>query len=114
MRTRRAGFLTVFLGLAVQCASAQCWPPRTDFSGEELTACYMAEYRRCEETAPNFRAEGAKSIGKMTSDPRYKKIMKSKDFDRLKEEAYRNLIATKWEAGGSCRAMLESLQAGRF
>lgn len=85
-----------------------------DLSAEELTACFMAEYRWCEENVPNFRSAASSGLGKMTSDSRYKKILKSKDFDRLKEEAYRNLLGTKWAAGGSCRAKLEYLQAGKF
>lgn len=109
-----AGLLALLLSLAAQRASAQCWPDTGKFSAEELTACFMAEFRRCEEIVPNFRAAASNGMGKMTSDPRYKSIMKSKDFDRLKEEAYRNLLATKWEAGGSCKATLEYLQAGKF
>lgn len=74
----------------------------------------MAEYQRCEETVPGFGARAAKSIAKLTSDPKYKEIAKSKDFEGFRQSAYKNLLATNWRPGDQCKAKLEYLESGQF
>jgi|tagenome__1003787_1003787.scaffolds.fasta_scaffold20885149_2 hypothetical protein len=74
----------------------------------------MAEYQRCEETVPGFKGRASKSIGKFTSDQKYRDLAKSKDFDRLRQVAYKNLISTNWRAGDECKAKLEYLEHGKF
>lgn len=91
-------------------ASAQCWPPGRDLSAVELTACFMAEYRRCEEQVPGFKNQAAKAIDRFTSHPKYKEIAKSKDFERFRQEAYKNLAAQPVSDG--CGSKLSYLENG--
>jgi hypothetical protein len=111
-------FFTSTLMSALVCfsfeASAQCWPPGRDLSAVELTSCFMAEYQRCEELVPGFKNRAASSINNFTNSPKYREIAKSKDFDRFREEAYKNLVATKWYPGDSCNGKLRVLENGRF
>ena len=114
MRKTLAFFVPLLLALSSPGALAQCWTEGPDRSAVELTACFMAEYQRCEETIPEFRAKANKSIEKLTSDPKYREIAKSKDFDRFRREAYKNLVATNWRSGNGCRNKLKVLERGKF
>ena len=114
MRKTSAYFVPLLLALFSPGALAQCWTEGPDRSAVELMACFMAEYQRCEETIPDFRAKAKKSIEKLTSHPKYREIAKSKDFDRFRLEAYKNLVATKWRGGDGCRSTLETLESGKF
>ncbi|MDP2144119.1 MAG: hypothetical protein Q8J80_08290 [Gallionella sp.] len=93
-------------------ASAQCWPPGRNLSAVELTACFMAEYQRCEEQVPGFKNQAAKGIDKFTNQPRYREIAKSKDFDRFRQEAYNNLAGQPVSSG--CSSKLAYLKKGMF
>ena len=93
-------------------ASAQCWPLGRDLSAVELTACFMAEFQRCEEQVPDFKNQAAKGINKFTSHPRYREIAKSKDFERFRQEAYKNLAGQP--VSGGCGAKLAYLEKGVF
>ena len=92
--------------------SAQCWPPGRDLSSVELTACFMAEYQRCEEQIPGFKNQAAKGIDKFTNHPKYREIAKSKDFERFRQEAYQNLAGQP--VSGGCRSKLVYLEKGVF
>lgn len=111
----RSIFTSTFMPILV-CfsleASAQCWPPGRDLSAVELTACFMAEYQRCEEQVPGFKNLAAKGIDKFTSHPRYREIAKSKDFERFRKEAYNNLAGQPVSDG--CRSTLAYLEKGAF
>lgn len=107
-------FASLLLGVYSQGASAQCWSPGKNLSAVELTACFMAEYQRCEETVPGFTGKASKSIGNLTNAAKYKEISKAKDFDRFRQSAYKNLVATNWRAGDSCKSKLEYLERGNF
>ncbi len=74
----------------------------------------MAEYQRCEETVSGFTGKASKSIGNLTGATKYKKIARAKDFDRFRQETYKNLIATNWRAGDNCKSKLEYLESGKF
>lgn len=74
----------------------------------------MAEHQRCEELVPNFKDQSAKSIDKLINHPKYKEIAKSKDFERFKKEAYKNLVATKWDPGNSCKAKISIIEKNKF
>lgn len=89
-------------------ASAECWPPGRDLSAVELTACTMAEYQRCEEQVPGFKGRTAECIGKFTSQPRFREIAKSKDFERFRQEAYNNLAGQP--VSGGCKSKLAKLE----
>ncbi|MCL2636490.1 MAG: hypothetical protein FWD50_07705 [Betaproteobacteria bacterium] len=92
-----------------------CWPPDgQDRSHVELTACFIAEYRRCEETVPTFKADASKYFEKFLSDPRTVNITQSKDFERSKRETYNYLVATNWRGGRNCEATLTSLKNGKY
>lgn len=95
-------------------AYAQCWPFGRDLSAVELTACFMAEYQRCEELVPGFTNRAARSISNFTNNPKFREITKSKDFDRFRKDAYKNLVATKWYPGDGCNGKLRTLENGRF
>jgi len=73
----------------------------------------MAEYQRCEEQVPNFKSQAAKGISKLTSNPKYKEISKSKDFERLRQEAYKNLAKGQPISDG-CKNKLATIERGEF
>ncbi len=84
-----------------------------DLTSLELTACFMAEYRRCEEQVPTFRGQAGNKIGKLTSNPKFQTIFKSKDYERIHLEAYKNLVAGQPISDG-CRNMLATLDSGKL
>lgn len=91
---------------------AQCWPPGRDLSSVELTACFMAEFQRCEEQVPSFKNQASKGIEKFTNHSRYREVSKSKDFERFKQEAYKNLSGQSVSSG--CSSKLTYLEKGVF
>ena len=110
MRLITASILMFVLTIFCFGASAQCWPPGRDLSAVEITACFMAEYQRCEEQVPGFKSRAAKVIDKFTSHPRYREIAKSKDFERFRLDAYKNLAGQS--ISGGCSSKLTYLEKG--
>jgi hypothetical protein len=106
-----SGFIFVLAFFSLE-ATAQCWPPGRDISAVELTACFMAEYQRCEEQVSGFKSQAAKGIDKFTSQSRYREIAKSKDFERFRLEAYKNLAGQP--VSGGCSSKLAYLEKGVF
>jgi hypothetical protein len=78
-----------------------------DRSAVELTACSIAEYKRCGELSPEFKSKASADNNIITNDPRYEEIKKSKDFDHFVQEFYENLVATNWNG---CKAILRSIE----
>jgi hypothetical protein len=114
MRTPLNSILLVILATGFPLtARAQCWPVGRDLTSVELTACFMAEYQRCEEQVPTFRSQAGSKINKLKSNPKFQTIFKSKDYERTRLEAYKNLVAGQPISDG-CRNMLATLERGEF
>lgn len=82
-----------------------------DRTAVELTACFMAEYQRCEEQVPTFKSQAGSSINQLKNNPKFQAISKSKDYERIRLQAYKNLIAGQPISDG-CRNKLATLLKG--